>query len=221
MPDVAIRLLDTSVRKCCMLNIQTMPLGAYQTNCYILWGEGSDSCVVIDPGFEPEAVLQQAKKLGKTITDIFLTHGHFDHVGAVMTIAEQTDCRVWLHEGDYSQSRNPQNAFFYPLANCAFPQIQLWEEGQTVCAAGLEFRILSTPGHTWGSVCILCQDHIFSGDTLFQDSCGRTDLPGGSFPQIRQSLLRLKELEGDYAVHPGHGPDTTLAEERKFNPYMQ
>ena len=204
-----------------MLNFQVMPLGAYQTNCYILWGEGSDKCIVIDPGYEPETVLLKVKGLGKTVEAIALTHGHFDHVGAVTAIAEQTGCQVWLHEGDYSQFPNPANAFFYPLANCDFPQIQLWEEGQTLCAAGLELKVLHTPGHTWGSVCLQCQDHIFSGDTLFQDSCGRTDLPGGSMTTILQSLKRLKDLDGDYTVHPGHGPSTTLADEKKYNPYMQ
>ena len=204
-----------------MLNMQGMPLGAYQTNCYILWGEGSDRCVVIDPGYQPETVLQAVEALGKTVEAILLTHGHFDHVGAVKAIASETGCQVWLHEGDYSQSRNPQNAFLYPLANCTFPEIQLWEEGQSVCAAGLEFAVLSTPGHTWGSVCLACEDHLFSGDTLFQGSCGRTDLPGGSYPQICQSLQRLKDLPGDYTVHPGHGPATTLEEEKKYNPYMR
>ena len=204
-----------------MLVFQVMPLGAYQTNCYLLWDEGSDKCVVIDPGYEPETVLLQTKKLGKTIEAIFLTHGHFDHVGAVESLVEATGCALWMHEGDYSQFANPANAFFYPLANCDFTEVQLWEEGQVIQAAGLEFTVLSTPGHTWGSVCLMCEDHIFSGDTLFQDSCGRTDLPGGSMPTMLQSLKRLKMLEGDYAVHPGHGPSTTLADEKKYNPYMQ
>lgn len=204
-----------------MLHMITMPLGAYQTNCYILWGEGSDKCVVIDPGYEPDTVLLQIKKLGKTLEAIFLTHGHFDHVGAVKALVKATGCALWMHEGDYSQTRSPQNAFFYPLANCTFTEVQLWEEGQSVCAGGLEFKVLSTPGHTWGSVCLACEDHIFSGDTLFQEGCGRTDLPGGSMAAILQSLKRLKELEGDYIVHPGHGPSTTLAEEKRYNPYMQ
>ena len=200
------------------MNIHTLPLGYLQTNCYILQGD-SNQCLAIDPGGQPDVVLEFLGE--RKLAAILLTHGHFDHVGAVKALVKATDCALWMHEGDYSQTRSPQNAFFYPLANCTFTEVQLWEEGQVIQAAGLEFTVLSTPGHTWGSVCLMCEDHIFSGDTLFQDSCGRTDLPGGSMPTMLQSLKRLKMLEGDYAVHPGHGPSTTLADEKKYNPYMQ
>ena len=196
-----------------MLNMITMPLGAYQTNCYILWSEGSDKCVVIDPGYQPDTVLLKARSLGKTIEAILLTHGHFDHVGAVKDIAADTDCKVYLHEADLSMPEQLTAGRLY--------YTNTYGEGGLLHLAGLQLKILHTPGHTPGSVCILCQDQMFSGDTLFQDSCGRTDLPGGSFSQIRQSLLKLRALEGDYAVHPGHGPSTTLAEEKKYNPYMQ
>ena len=195
------------------MNWITMPLGAYQTNCYILWDEGSDRCIVIDPGYEPATVLLPVTKLGKTVEAVLLTHGHFDHVGGVKEIAAQTDCKVCLHAADLSMP--PQ------LTAGSLYYTDTYGEGDTLSLAGLTLQVLHTPGHTPGSVCLLCEDHIFSGDTLFQDSCGRTDLPGGSFPQIRQSLLKLRALEGDYAVHPGHGPATTLAEEKQYNPYMQ
>ena len=196
-----------------MLNFQGMPLGAYQTNCYILWDEGSDKCIVIDPGYQPETVLLKAKSLGKTIEAILLTHGHFDHVGAVKDIAADTDCKVYIHEAELSLPEQLTAGRLY--------YTDTYGEGSRLSLAGLTLKILHTPGHTPGCVCICCEDHMFSGDTLFQDSCGRTDLPGGSFPQIRQSLLRLRALEGDYAVHPGHGPSTTLAEEKQYNPYMR
>ena len=196
-----------------MLNIQVMPLGAYQTNCYILWDDAREDCIVIDPGYEPETVLRKAKALGKTVQAILLTHGHFDHVGAVKQIAADTDCQVWLHPQELSM---PEQLTAGPLYYTG-----TYGEGATLQLAGLELRILHTPGHTPGSVCILCQGHMFSGDTLFQDSCGRTDLPGGDWKEIRQSLRRLASLEKDYAVHPGHGPSTTLAEEKQYNLYMQ
>ena len=196
-----------------MIHIETLPLGAYQTNCYIAWGENADNCIVIDPGYEPSRVLAEAEKCGKNIAAILLTHGHFDHVGAVKDIAADTDCLVYIHENDLSL---PSNFTAGPLY-----YTNLYGEGDVLKLAGLTFRVLHTPGHTPGSVCLLTEDTLFSGDTLFQDSIGRTDFPGGSFAQMQKSLQRLKELPGNLRVLPGHGGETTLDGERKYNPYMQ
>ena len=203
-----------------MLNFKVLALGAYQTNCYIIWGEGSDSCIVIDPGFEAETVLRQVKALGKTVEAILLTHGHFDHVGAVQEIVAATGCSLWMSQSDYTQHRSPQIDFLYPIHDCDFTPVNFCEEGECICAGGLELTVLETPGHTQGSVCYLCQGHLFSGDTLFEGSCGRVDLPGGNYTQILQSLKRLSALD-DCKVYPGHGPATTLENEKKYNPYMQ
>ena len=196
-----------------MLKFQVMPLGAYQTNCYILWDEDSDDCVVIDPGYQPEVVLAQTEKLGKNIVAILLTHGHFDHVGAVKDIVSETGCQVYLHPADLSM---PPQMTAGPLY-----YTHTYGEGDTLQLADLQLYVMHTPGHTPGSVCLRCQEHIFSGDTLFQGSCGRTDLPGGDWKTILQSLKRLAAMDGNYRVHPGHGPSTTLAEEKLYNPYMQ
>ena len=196
-----------------MVNIKTLPLGAYQTNCYLVWGEDSDTCVVIDPGYAPDTVLDAVKKLGKKIAAILLTHGHFDHVGAVRDVAAETDCSVYLCEHDLSM---PAQMTAGPLY-----YTNLYAEGDFVELAGLSFKVLHTPGHTPGSVCLMCENVIFSGDTLFWGSCGRTDLPGGSWSTIRVSLKRLADLPGDYEVYPGHGDSTRLSFERKMNPYMQ
>ena len=204
-----------------MPNIYTMTLGAYQTNCYLVWAEGSDSCAVIDPGFAPEQVLAQVKKLGKTVDAVLLTHGHFDHVGGAEAIVRITGCDLWMGQGDYSQFDTPENNFFYPIHDCTFGEVSFCEEGEVIHAGGLTFTVMETPGHTWGSVCYLCGDTIFSGDTLFESACGRTDLPGGDSPTILDSLSRLRDLEGDYRVCPGHGSATTLSEERRFNPYLK
>ena len=190
-----------------------MALGAYQTNCYLVWDEASDACVVIDPGYEPERVMAQAGKLGKRIAAILLTHGHFDHVGGVRLIAAETDCKVYICEKDLSM---PEQMTAGPLY-----YTNTYGEGDVVQEAGLALRVLHTPGHTPGSVCLTVGDTMFSGDTLFQGSCGRTDFPGGSWAQIYQSLKRLAALSDDYHVYPGHGPATTLAEERMYNPYMR
>lgn len=195
------------------MNIHTLPLGAYQTNCYILWEEESESCVVIDPGYEPETVLYQTKKLGKRIEAILLTHGHFDHVGGVRRLAADTHCDVYLCAEELSQ---PEQMTAGPLY-----YTHTYGEGDVLVLAGASIRVIRTPGHTPGSVCLICRDAIFSGDTLFADSCGRTDFPGGSWTEILQSLKRLGRLEGDYAVYPGHGESTTLEMERRFNPYLK
>ena len=204
-----------------MIQIKKLSLGAYQTNCYLAWGENADACVVIDPGYEPEKVLAQAQKMGKSIDAVLLTHGHFDHVGAVEAIVRATGCKLWIHERDYTQVKTPENDFFYPIHDCGFTEAQFCEDGDVIRAGGLDITALETPGHTWGSVCYLCQDAMFSGDTLFQSSCGRTDLPGGDWTAILRSLGRLAELEGNYAVYPGHGPATTLSDEKRYNPYMR
>ena len=196
-----------------MLNIHTFPLGAYQTNCYMVWEDTSSTCVVIDPGYEAETVLAEAKRLGKSIEAILLTHGHFDHVGAVKDIAAETDCKVYLCEEDLSMP--PQ------LTAGTLYYTDLYGEGDILSLAGLSFKVLHTPGHTPGSVCLQCEDTIFSGDTLFWGSCGRTDLPGGSWTTIQKSLKRLAAISGDFKVYPGHGDDTRLDFERKFNPYMK
>ena len=196
-----------------MLNMKHLALGAYQTNCYLVWEENSPTCVVIDPGYEPDTILDEAKKLGKEITAVLLTHGHFDHVGGVRELAAETGCPVYLHEAELSM---PPQMTAGPLF-----YTNTYGEGDFVEAAGLSFKVLHTPGHTPGSVCLLCENAMFSGDTLFWGSCGRTDLPGGSWVTIRKSLLRLAELSGDYDVYPGHGDATTLSFERKMNPYMR
>ena len=200
--------------------IHTLPLGDYQTNCYIVHGENAKTCAIIDPGYQPERILAAVRSLGLAVDGVLLTHGHFDHVGGVQKIVTETGCRLWMSQSDWSQFPSPVTAYFFPLANCDFTDVQFCEEGEIIHAGGVTFTAMSTPGHTWGSVCFLCEDVIFSGDTLFCRSCGRTDLPGGSWDTIQESLKRLAALPGNYTVCPGHGESTTLNDERKFNPYF-
>ena len=208
----------------CILNFEFCIYKEYsydQTNCYIVHDEAAKTCAVIDPGFTPEQVLEYVGKLGLTVDAILLTHGHFDHVGGVEAIVKATNCALWMRESDYTQFKNPQNVFFYPIHDCDFTEVRFCEEGEQIHAGGLTFTALETPGHTWGSVCYVCENAMFSGDTLFAGSCGRTDLPGGDWQTIMLSLERLAELEGDYNVYPGHGEATTLDRERNTNPYMR
>lgn len=193
------------------MNIATICVGSYQTNCYIVWNEETDRCVLIDPGYQPEEILEQVR--GKTVEAILLTHSHFDHVGGVKHIAGQTNCRVYICKEDLSL--NPM------LTAGDIYYTDTYAEGDTIELAGLRFRVLQTPGHTPGCVCLLCEDVMFSGDTLFAGTCGRTDLPGGSPWDMQNSLRRLAALPGDYRVLPGHGGASTLDEERRSNPFMQ
>ena len=204
-----------------MLKIHLLALGAYQTNCYIIHEESSKTCCVIDPGYSPEVILDTVSRLGLRIEAILLTHGHFDHVGAVEELVSATRCQLWINEADWSQFPSPVTAYFYPIANCDFCEVQFCEEGEIIHAGGLTIRVIATPGHTYGSVCYLCENALFSGDTLFAGSCGRTDLPGGDGKWLRGSLERLSELKENYTVYPGHGESTTLAEEKRYNPYMR
>ena len=201
------------------MTIHTLPLGAYQTNTYILENEGR--CVIIDPGYAPDTILRFLAQRDLTANAIMLTHGHFDHVGAVEKILEATGCRLWLSEKDWQQGADPASLSFYPLANHNLPNMRFFAEGDEISAADMTFTVLETPGHTPGSVCLLIENALFTGDTLFAGSCGRTDLPGGSWTTIQDSLRRLSALSDALRVYPGHGDSTTLAAEKQYNPYMR
>lgn len=196
-----------------MAEFITMPLGAYQTNCYLLYRPERQDCIVIDPGYEPETVLSQVKKLGKTIAAILLTHGHFDHVGAVRDLAAETGCPVYIHEAELSMPPQMTAGRLY--------YTNLYTEGDIVSLAGLTIRVYHTPGHTPGSVCLETEGLLFTGDTLFAGSCGRTDLPGGSWPTILASLGRLRGFAGTLQVLPGHGESSLLSQEARYNPFLQ
>jgi glyoxylase-like metal-dependent hydrolase (beta-lactamase superfamily II) len=193
------------------MQIHILTLGAYQTNTYIVAQD--NRCVVIDPGYEADTIAFFLQKHTLTADAIFLTHGHFDHVGAVKALVETLSCPVYIHEAELSM---PQM-----MTAGKLHYTHTYGEGDRISAAGLSFRVLHTPGHTPGSVCLIAEDACFSGDTLFANSCGRTDLPGGDWATIRRSLNRLAQLENDLKVFPGHGESTTLAAEKRYNPYMQ
>ncbi len=195
------------------MELTELTLGLYQTNCYIVHAPGSKTCCIIDPGYEAATILHKVEALGLEVEAILLTHGHFDHVGAVAEIAAETDCHVYLSAADLSLPPMITGGKLY--------YTHTYPAGGSVAAAGLTFRVIPTPGHTPGSVCLTCGDVMFSGDTLFCGSCGRTDLPGGNHRQILSSLATLAALPGNYRVYPGHGSSTELAWERETNPYMR
>ena len=195
-----------------MLKIHTLTLGHYQTNTYIIHEASSKSCCVIDPGYEATTIAEKLEDLGLTLDAILLTHGHFDHVGAVKDLAADTDCRVFICAED---------ALLPPMfTGGKLYYTDTYAEGSILNIAGLYIHVLHTPGHTPGAVCMLAEDALFSGDTLFAGSCGRTDI-GGDWVAIQKSLKRLSAMEADFTIFPGHGESTTLAAEKRYNPYMK
>ena len=200
-----------------MLNIHTLTLGAYGTNCYIVHDSASKTCCVIDPGYTPEKVLSEVKALGLTVEAILLTHGHRDHTLAVPALKKALpDVPVYIGEADAHST----GIYHYPMADLV-PDLKYYGEGDTLPLGSLTIKVLATPGHTLGGVTLLVGDAMFPGDTLFAGSMGRTDLPGGNDAQMLASLRRLAQIEGDYTVYPGHMNATTLAREKAMNPYLR
>jgi len=154
-------------------------------------------------------------------THILLTHGHYDHIGAVEKVKQQYGCKVIAGKDEIRVLTDPAaNCSIYSGAQVTVFPDELVSDGDTITVGDLKFEVLFTPGHTEGSLCYFIEDNIFSGDTLFQGSCGRTALATGDWATILRSLKMLRDLPGDYTVFPGHGPSTTLGIERVSNPYM-
>ena len=196
-----------------MLNITRLPLGVYQVNCYIIREENSTSCCVLDPGGEAKKVLEFMENRGLTLEAILLTHGHFDHVGAVAELHEATGCKVYLCPEDLIMPAK--------WTGGELCYTDTYGEGDELHFAGLDIRVMHTPGHTPGSVCLEVENSLFVGDTLFAGSCGRTDLPGGDLDTILASLRRLDALEADYDVYPGHSASTKLSRQKQYNTFIK
>lgn len=193
------------------MQMDILQVGLLEANCYLLW-EGSD-CVAIDPGGAPERILSRLGELGVTLRAIVLTHGHFDHVGAAGKLKETTGCRVFLPAGDTVLP--PQ------ITSGSIPYTDLFGDGDVLRFGNIELQVIETPGHTPGSSCLKTGNWLFTGDTLFRGSCGRTDLPCGDWQQMYSSLKKLGNLEGSLYVYPGHGDASILDRERRTNPYMR
>ena len=198
------------------MQIKTLPVGQLETNCYVVTNEETLACVVIDPGDESNVILNYLEDNHLKCEAIFLTHGHFDHIGALDAVMRETGAPVYMNERD-DAGKTGKNYFTFALPKGGLN----YDEGDVLEIAGLTFRILATPGHTPGGVTIICENALFTGDTLFRGSCGRTDFPGGDMMEELRSLKRLCDLPGDYEVYPGHMDSTTLERERNFNYYCR
>ena len=186
------------------MEVKEITVGPVGTRCYMLSGDGSRECVVIDPGDEAARIRKMTE--GKKLTAILLTHGHFDHIGAVRELMGP-DTRLYIHALDAPMLTDPElNAGRTLLdADVTAPAATDYvDEGDLLTLAGLEIRVMHTPGHTPGGVCYLTEGHLFSGDTLFEHGWGRTDLPGGDQHALFASLRRLMPLAQTLVLHPGH-----------------
>ena len=195
--------------------IKCLPVGHLMTNCYIVTDETTLECAVIDPGDESNTILYYLEDNHLTCRAILLTHGHYDHTGAVYAVHEETGAPVYMNALDAGTAVAFDSYTFTPPEGTIF-----YKEGDEVKVGNLTFRVMETPGHTPGGVTLICGDALFTGDTLFRMSCGRYDFPGSSSLDLGHSLEKLRDLPGDYEVYPGHEGSTSLEYERRFNPYM-
>ncbi len=195
--------------------IKTIPVGQLEENCYVVTNEKTLECVVIDPGDESNAILDYLESNHLICRAIMITHGHFDHVGAVDAVAEETGAVIYMNSRDDTGGRTYHLPYRMPQGAVCY------DDGDLIDEAGLRFEIIATPGHSPGSVTIRCERALFTGDTLFRGSCGRVDLDGSVPMDEMLSLKRLCSLEGDFEVYPGHMDPTTLERERMFNFYCR
>lgn len=196
--------------------IKSFTVGQIQTNCYIVTDPVTLECAVIDPGAESNTILEYLDDNRLKCRAILLTHGHFDHTGGVEALAEETGAKVYMSRKDVRHTAMDIGYHYQPPKGTIFVS-----EGDEIKVGSLVFRVFETPGHSEGGITYICERSLFVGDTLFRDSCGRTDLPGGNGAEIMRSLKKLAELPGDYEVYPGHMEWTTLDRERACNEFMR
>lgn len=205
--------------------ITTLPVGLIQTNCYVVGCEETKEGAIIDPGGHPERILAEVERQGLTIRYVLDTHAHFDHTDANGAVVAATGATLALHPGDLPLLKASGGATFFGLQAETSPPPDLeLADGDELAVGNLRFRVLHTPGHTPGHVCFYEESDgvLFDGDVLFYRGVGRTDLPGGSWPQLMDSIQRvLFALPDETAVYSGHGQATTIGQEKQLNPWLQ
>lgn len=216
--------LNTHFLEEALLLIFTLPVGLIQTNCYIAGCEETKEAAVIDPGGHPERILAEVKRHGLHVKYVLNTHAHFDHTDANGAIVEATSAPLALHAKDRPLLEDSGGAGLFGMNADPSPPPDLEiEDGDALRVGTLCFQVLHTPGHTPGHVCFYEPDEkvVFDGDVLFYRGIGRTDLPGGSWQQLLGSIQQvLFALPDETVVYSGHGPATTIGDEKRLNPWL-
>jgi len=205
--------------------IKKLVVGPFMSNCYIVGSEAAKGGMVIDPGADAKQILRAVDEMALDIKVLVLTHGHIDHVGALKEMKEATGAEVAIHVDEagalQKQGRSLSTLFglVYPSPP---PPDTLLKDGDSIDIGDLSFTVLHTPGHSAGGICLCGHGVVFSGDTLFNNGIGRTDLPGGSYGSLLDAInTKLMVLPDDTIVYPGHGPDSTIGAERQANPFLR
>lgn len=204
------------------MKIKKFEVGPLLVNCYVVYNEKTKDAFIIDPGDEPDLVVDFIKEENLYIKYIICTHGHFDHIGAVKELKDETGAKIILHKEEieiYKNSPEVARLFFGMEIESQPEPDQLIEDGETLLIFGREVKFIHTPGHSPGSISIYLNGYLFTGDTLFAGSVGRTDLIGGNMQKLLSSLKKLATFPPDTVVLPGHGPKTKIEFEKKSNPF--
>jgi len=215
---------ERGLRKGRSLNVENIVVGMFEVNCWVVWS-GERKALVIDPGDDAPVILRALEKNDLQVSAYVLTHGHMDHVSAVAELHARRPAPIALHAADAQWAFTESNQMppYYPAPDMPGEVERTLSEGQVWEDGGLRYTVIETPGHTPGSVCLYFEEEgaLFSGDTLFAGSIGRTDFTGGDPRAMTQSLRRLKDLPDSTVVYAGHGPQTTIAQEKKKNFFLR
>ncbi|HDP69543.1 MAG TPA: MBL fold metallo-hydrolase [Actinobacteria bacterium] len=202
--------------------LHKLVVGPLGTNCYVLVSDNKEA-VVIDPGGDAKTILELIRKKELIVKLIILTHGHYDHIGAIVEILKNTNAPIYVHKDDEALLKEPsRNLSLYLGHNFSIDlPLENIYDGQVLTVGDLELGIIHTPGHTPGSVSIKASNILFTGDLLFAGSVGRTDLSGGSFETLMNSLKQILNFSDETRILPGHGEETTIKEEKELNPFLR
>jgi glyoxylase-like metal-dependent hydrolase (beta-lactamase superfamily II) len=199
--------------------IKNIVVGPLEVNCFIVADEGSKKAMVVDPGDEPDRIMDIIKNNDFVVEYIICTHGHFDHVGAVSDLKKETDAKVLIHKDEfeiYDAAKDMAAFWGYDLDPLPDPDV-LVKDGEDITVGDLRFKVIHTPGHSPGCICLYGEGIVITGDTIFAGSVGRTDFYGGDMNKLKESFKRLMLLPENTKVLTGHGPETTIGREKREN----